>query len=191
MTGSTLGRRRFLQSLGGAAVAAAGAPLLSACGSDSNGDDDDEIPEAGVFDIPDTGTELPENDVTVRVLATPDGFPEFWEKFGAAYKEVHSNISLEFEGFPNPRIQEVLPLAIRNGDAHDIFTVPGQIGAPNAVREGWVEPLDDVIPDFEEWKAAFPPGSFAPGINIFDGKTYSFPVQSTKWYVALVLFNNS
>jgi len=40
---------------------------------------------------------------------------------------------------------------------------------------GWVRPLDDLIPNFAQWQAAFTPGSLIEGGNIFKGKTHLRP----------------
>jgi multiple sugar transport system substrate-binding protein len=180
----SVSRRSLLKTAG--AISGAFTLGLTGCAGDT------ESPTAsGAFDIPDAVQKLPTTDVTVRVMATPDAYPAFWDKFGAAYKKKHPNISINYDGFPIPRIQEVLPLAIKNGDAHDIFILTPTLNPRKVVSEGWVAPLDDVIPDFAKWKAAFPSGSFIPGINVFDGKTYSFPIRSAKTYVTLVLSNSS
>ena len=78
---------------------------------------------------------------------------------------------------------------IRNGTAQDAFCLPLNVSPGLAVTQGWVQPLDGLIPDIETWKAGFPPGAFLEGINVFDGKTYGLPYTSAKVSSAHVLFN--
>jgi multiple sugar transport system substrate-binding protein len=54
-----------------------------------------------------------------------------------------------------------------------------------------VAPLDDIIPDFESWRANFPPGVFLEGITTFGGKTYTFPLSSNQRYGTMVFFNDA
>jgi multiple sugar transport system substrate-binding protein len=61
--------------------------------------------------------------------------------------------------------------------------------APQAVREGWIAPLDEVIPDFENWKASYPENTFLPGINVFDGKTYVLPMYASRLHRKLLYYN--
>src|SRR5690606_6530839 len=77
----------------------------------------------------------------------------------------------------------------QSGDAHDIFALPQDVEAAQAVAEGWVAPLDDIIPNFEEWKARFPVGSFMDGVHVFDGLTYTFPQTSSKRYATMLFAN--
>jgi multiple sugar transport system substrate-binding protein len=59
----------------------------------------------------------------------------------------------------------------------DVFRLlPEIIPSAQAVSEGLVQPLDDLVPNFAAWKEAFPPGSFTEGINVFNGMTYTFPM---------------
>ncbi|WP_175477172.1 ABC transporter substrate-binding protein [Ruania alba] len=144
----------------------------------------------GQFEIPDPAGELPTGDVELRVLGTPDSHPAFWAAFGGAYEEKHPNVTIEYEGAPHPRIREILPLAVRNGTAHDMFLMSGGL-VPDAVASGWVRPLDDIIPNFDEWKAQFPEGIFVPGAHLFDGKTYSVPLSTRKLQATFLLSNTS
>ncbi len=57
------------------------------------------------------------------------------------------------------------------------------------MRDGWVQPLDDLIPDIEAWKGNFPEGAFLEGLNVFGGKTYGLPYTSALVTSAMVLYN--
>lgn len=143
-----------------------------------------------VINIPASGASLPSDDATLRVLIQgPGPRTPFYEAFFRAYQEAHPNIAIEFEELPEAQIQEVLPLSIRNGEAHDLFTLAGALTPAEAVGAGWIAPLDDVIPDFDAWKAGFPEGVFFEGINQFDGKTYTFPLGSNRRYGTMIFYN--
>ena len=58
-----------------------------------------------------------------------------------------------------------------------------------ALAEGWIQPFEDYIPNFEEWKAGFPDGSFVEGINVFGGKVYGFPYSTERRFNNAILFN--
>jgi multiple sugar transport system substrate-binding protein len=147
-------------------------------------------PAASPISIPDSGAALPTDDFTFRILAQgPGPRTPFFESFVAAYQEAHPNITIQYEELPAAELQQAVPLAIQNGNAQDIFQLPPEVTHGQAVSEGWVAPLDDVIPNFDAWKDAFPPGVFVNGITVFDGKTYAFPLTSNKRYATLTLFN--
>jgi multiple sugar transport system substrate-binding protein len=139
--------------------------------------------------IPAAQTELPTGDVTFRWLDGGGGTrPNFFIPYFKAYKEAHPNITAHYDNLPWPEVQQVVPLGVQNGNAPDVFALPLNISSAQAVREGWIAPLDDVVPNFEEWKAAFPPNTFLNGVSQFDGKTYTFPTESSKRY-NLLLYN--
>jgi len=141
--------------------------------------------------IPDTGAALPTGDVTFRVMSQgPGPRTPFYEAFFAAYGEAHPNISFQFEELPNDQIAQILTIALQDGEAPDLFFPAGaasNIG--QAVAAGWLAALDDIIPDFETWKSRFPAGVFLDGITVFDGKTYTFPLGSSKRYGTLLFYN--
>jgi multiple sugar transport system substrate-binding protein len=174
---TTLSRRQLLKLLG---AAGAGAVLLPHLSFQAR---------AQGFTIPDSGAMLPSDDVTLRWVDSGDQKAVFFREFFAAYEAAHPNINVAYDPLPWNEIAQVVPLGIRNGSAHDVFQVPLSVSPAQAVSEGWVQPLNDVIPDFEAWKAKFPAGVFLPGVTDFDGKTYSFPFTSAKRYGSHLLYN--
>jgi multiple sugar transport system substrate-binding protein len=88
-----------------------------------------------------------------------------------------------------PDIAKVLPAGNQSGQAPDIFELPSGFSGAQAISQGWVRPLDDLIPNFDQWKAAFPPGALIEGSNIFKGKTYSFPFEGLRRNNGELLFN--
>lgn len=177
--GCGLTRKDFLRA-GGGVLAGAYLMGLSGCGGES-----DE--GSGLIEIPQSGASIPEGDATFRLADSGDTKAPFWEEFAQAYGEAHSSITFEYDALPIDRLAESIPLGIRNGSAHDIFQYV-QPTAPQAVSEGWVAPLDDLIPNFEEWKAAFPPNTFFEGVHMFDGKMYVFAPTSAKRIGTLLLY---
>lgn len=177
--GST--RRTFLAA--GGAVAAGTAFGLTGCSDPTRGEGSD------VISLPDPKGKLPTGEAKLRVMDSGDTKAPFWDEFAAAYEKKHENISVDYDGLPWNRIEEVAPLGIRNGTAHDILQLPASIPLAKAVAEGWVAPLNDIIPEFDTWQAAFPQGTFADGVQIFDGKLYSVPLASEQRHQALLHYN--
>jgi multiple sugar transport system substrate-binding protein len=142
--------------------------------------------------LPETGVTLPSDDVTFRWVDSGDSKALFFKKYFDTFTQAHSNITFDYLGIPWTEIAEIVPLGIRNGDAPDVFQIPtDSIPVVEAVREGWVRPIDDLVPNFEAWKAAFPPSSFVEGINVFNGRVYTFPRSTSKRGVKLTFHNRA
>ena len=170
-------RRQMIKLMG---ATGAGTFLLSQLG---------HYAEAQDITIPDSGAMLPTDDTTLRWVDSGDQKAVFFKAFFDAYQAAHPNIKVAYDPLPWNEIAQVVPLGIRNGTAHDVFQLPLSVSGAQAVSEGWVQPLDDVIPNIEEWKAKFPAGVFLPGITDFGGKTYSLPFTSAKRYGTHLLYN--
>ena len=97
-----------------------------------------------------------------------------------AFGEQFPEVATQYDGSGWDQVNQVVPLGIRNGTAPDVFALPQNVPAETAINEGWVQPLDDVLPDFESWKAGFPGTALISGVHVFDGKTYSWPLNSTR-----------
>lgn len=97
-----------------------------------------------------------------------------------AFGEQFPGVSTKYDGAGWDQVNQVVPLGIRNGSAPDVFALPQNVPAETAINEGWVQPLDDVLPDFDAWRAGFPATALINGIHVFDGKTYSWPLNSTR-----------
>ena len=174
-----LSRRQLIKLMG---ATGAGAFLLA------------QIPQRALaqdITIPDTGATLPTDKVTLRWVDSGDQKAVFFNEFFAAYQAAHPNIKVAYDPLPWNEIAQVVPLGIRNGTAHDVFNLPLSVSGAQAVSEGWVQPLDDLIPNFAEVKARFPAGVFLPGVTDFGGKTYSFPFTSNKSYGTHLLYNKA
>jgi len=142
----------------------------------------------GAILITDRGAKLPTGPVTLRWLDNGDQKGVFLKQVFAAYKAKHPNITVEYQSLPGPEIQKIVPLGVQSGNAPDVYMLVG-VPAGQAVRENWLLPLDDVIPDFAAWKKALPFGLFLPGVTDFNGKTYLTSFASQKRFGTLMLYN--
>jgi multiple sugar transport system substrate-binding protein len=181
-----LNRRAFVQrsaaGAAGASLAMFGAQNLRRSGA--------QTPEPGTIVIPDSGVEIPTEDVSFRWVDSGDLKALFYTEFHAAYQEAHPNITIQYDALPWSEINQLVPLGVQGGNAHDIFALPQDVPSSQAVAEGWVAPLDDLIPNFEDWKSRFPLGAFMDGVHVFDGKTYTFPQTSSKRYWTMMFYNS-
>lgn len=125
---------------------------------------------------------------TFRWLDTGDSKKPFFTTFFELYAK-DRGITASYDGLPWNEIDNIVPLGVRNGTAHDVFVLPQSVTGAQAVAEGWVMPFDDLIPDFETWKAAFPEGAFVEGLNVFNGRAYGLPFTGDRRNSAMTLFN--
>ncbi|HVX43567.1 MAG TPA: extracellular solute-binding protein [Mycobacteriales bacterium] len=180
-----LSRRSALQ-----AMAAAGLGLgLAACTDTSNSSDSSESTVVGDFTIPDSGAKLPKGDTTLRWVDSGDQKAVFFKQFFDAYHQKHSNISIHYDGTNWNAIQQQITLGVRNGTAPDVFQLPAQMPKPDAVKNGWVGAVDDIVPNWPEVKKRYPKGMFVNGVTDFDGKTYGMPFTSNNRINNMLLFN--
>lgn len=166
-----LSRRRFLASASALGLAAFGGVALAQEG----------------FDFGDPMIDMPPPDGPLRWLDSGDQKAVFFRDFLARYGEARE-IETVYDGLPWVEIGTIVPLGVRNGSAPDAFTLPLDMAPAVAIDQGWVQPLDDYIPDIEEWRADFPAGSFLEGLNMKDGKTYGLPFTSDRRSSCLLLF---
>ncbi|HEY8456007.1 MAG TPA: extracellular solute-binding protein [Actinopolymorphaceae bacterium] len=120
----------------------------------------------------------------------------WWDHFQPREKferKLFERFAKEPDGLPvdytvfNPEKQgQALQLAKTSNQLPDVFTLAG-VNAPPAqlVREGWFAPLE--LDD--EARKALPTDALFDGLSVFDGKPYSFPVNSPKEYAVLVWYN--
>lgn len=171
-------RRRLLGLLAGAGAAG----MLANCAGAGTPTDAPAREAPGKVDpktivIPDSGAKLPTGKSTVQWTDSSQFSTSFVPSFVEAYQKKHSNITLQYENLPDPEMIQVLQLAFQNNTVPDVFRIVSDlIPSGQAVDQGLVQPLDELVPNFDEWKNAFPDGSFTEGINVFNGKTYSFPM---------------
>jgi len=143
---------------------------------------------AGIV-LPKTGATIPSEKVTFRWTDSGDSKSVFFKQYFSTFQSTYPNITFQYDGLPWTEIAKVVPLGVQNSNAPDVFQVPLTVPTFQAVKEGWVAPLDEIVPNFAQWKAAFPPNSFFEGINVFGGKTYTFPRSTSKRTNNLVFYN--
>ncbi|WP_246225799.1 ABC transporter substrate-binding protein [Chelativorans xinjiangense] len=177
-----LSRRAFLASSSAFALAALAGRSLAQEVKNIDPSLAEKIP------IADPSLDLPPADGPFRWLDSGGQKGVFYRQFFPKYAEARG-IEVVYDGLPWNEIATVLPLGIRNGSAPDAFNLPNGMPPAVAVAEGWVQPLDELIPDFEAWKAGFPAGSFVEGVNVIEGKTYGLPYTSERRCSSLLLFN--
>lgn len=144
---------------------------------------------ATAIKIQNTGAKLPTAPAKFHWVDSGDQKAVFFRAFFPAYHAAHPNVTVTYDPLPWNEIAKIIPLGIQNGDAPDVYQLPPAVPHAQAIAEGWVAPLDDIIPNFAKWKAAFPPGSFVTGITDFNGKTYTIPLTTNQRYGTLLLYN--
>lgn len=172
------------------AAAAAGA-VAAALGSGLRASAQDATPAADPTQIvvPDALAALPTDEVVFRWVDSGDSKALFFRAYFDAFTAKYPNITFDYLGLPWTEIEQVVSLGVRNGNAPDVFQVPLSIPPAEAVNAGWVRPIDDVIPNFATWQAAFPTSSFVEGINVFNGRVYTFPRSTSKRGLHMTFYN--
>lgn len=146
-------------------------------------------PPVAALQLPNTTVAIPSGQVSLRMVDNSTNKAPFLNAVFAAYQQKYPNVRITHDTLPAPEVAKVVPLGIQNGNAHDVFQLPPGITAAQAVAQGWLHPLDDIIPDFAQWRAAFPPNSFFEGSNVFKGKTYTFPTDGNWGYDTFLFYN--
>lgn len=169
---STPSRRSFL---GGAALLGLG---LTGCSVETGADTAAESASGSDFTF--EFDEASSSSTQLRWMDSGDLKAVFVGAVVDAFGKQYPEISTQYDGSGWDQVNQVVPLGIRNGTAPDVFALPQNVPAETAISEKWVQPLDDIIPGFDEWKAAFPDTALINGVHVFDGKVYSWPLNSTR-----------
>lgn len=177
-------RRHALQLLGLAGAGAAAA----ACTDTSGGKKGADTKAAGSFDIP-ASTSLPKGEVKLHWVDSGDSKADFFRAFFPVYSKMHKNVSVTYEGLSWNTIGQQVGLGLRNGTAPDVFSLPLNITAGQALANKWLHPVDDIVPNWAEVKKRFPAGIFANGVTDFGGKTYGVPFSGPRRIGSLLLVN--
>lgn len=172
-----LSRRTLLGAAAASAVAAvAGCSVDTSTGSGAG----NPAQASNKIKIPNYPGKLPQGDVTLRWVDSGDLKSVFEKAVLTAYTAKHKNIKTNYQGSGWDTVNQVVPLGVRNNSAPDIFAIPNNVPVATAINEGWVQPIENLIPNFDSWKANFGDGAFVPGVHIFNNKTYTFPLSSAK-----------
>lgn len=174
--------RRTLLKAGGATAAAAMLARAGGLGALAQDADFD-------FKYVASGAKLPTDDVQLRWMDSGDQKAVFFKAFFPFYEKQYPNIKVQYDGSNWNQIQQVITLGFRNGSAPDVFQLPGTITMADAVKNNWIGALDDIVPNWSEVRARFPVGTFATGVNEFEGKTYGYPATGNMRINNLLLYN--
>ncbi len=164
-----------------------GAIALSACSVKVSGDAAAVTPKGITF--PANKAKLPTGEVSFRWVDSGASKVPFNKAVVEAYHAQHPNVTLNYTGQGWPVVNETVTLGIRNGSAPDLFALPQAVPPATAIAEGWVRPLEDIIPDFEQWRKAWPEGSFVPGEHVFNGKLYTLPLNGNRRLSQMVVYD--
>lgn len=181
--------RRSVLGLGGA-VAAGG--LASACQvtTSPSGGSSAQDPNAFKVTFPPAKGKLPTDKTTFRVMLSGGGPDGAFEQVFTAFHAVHDNITVDNPQNTWDTLNEAVTLGVRNGSAPDLFSKPTTVPMQVAVKDGWAAPLEDVIPEFDTWKAGFPDTAFIPGVHVFNNKTYAWTYTSNYSQYGYYVFYN-
>ncbi|HEY8456015.1 MAG TPA: extracellular solute-binding protein [Actinopolymorphaceae bacterium] len=159
--------RRQLMQLGGVL---AGAAALGAC--------DTRPSQVPTNDTRETGT--------LRWWDQFEPNAEFERELFAKFAKEPGGMPVDYTVYNPVKMGQALQLAQSSKQMPDVFTLVG-VGLPPAalVAQGWFSPLqlDDAH------KAMLPEGSLIEGKSVFDGKVYTFPIQSYRKHDTLNWFN--
>ncbi|MFC5649713.1 ABC transporter substrate-binding protein [Paenibacillus solisilvae] len=84
------------------------------------------------------------------------------------------HIRVEARYMPWSEYNTAVQAAATSGELPDIFQTPQDTDIRTIVSNGWALPYDGLVS--EDWKKQFTAASFAEGVNVIDGKTYSWPL---------------
>jgi len=91
------------------------------------------------------------------------------------FEEAHPGIKVESVPFPYGEFRQTLLTSLAGGEGPDLARLD-IIWSPEFAALGVLEPLDEIMPDFEELAAAVFPGPLST--NVYDGHTYGLPLDT-------------
>lgn len=115
-----------------------------------------------------------QKEVTLKLFSAHGQF----SKGNFGYKEVeefmkaHPNIKVEVTYANGKQWVDTFQALAATNDLPDVFQ-PTVFTLSELLQNKWVQPLDGLVGS--DFKARFPEGSFLQGVNVDDGKIYSFP----------------
>ncbi len=83
-------------------------------------------------------------------------------------------VRIEAKYMPWAEYHTAIQAAATSNELPDVFVTPQNTDVQTVVAQGWALPYDGLVSD--NWKKQFAQGSFQEGVNVIDGKTYSWPV---------------
>lgn len=183
--GLKLDRRQVLAAVGGTVASVA----ASSCGVVVSQPHASNPKVTRQIKFPHSDVKVPSTPLTLSWLDSDDLKEPFEQAVFSGYQKYRSNVKISYDGTSGAAINQAVPLGIRNGNPPDVFAMPGKVPVQTAINEGWVSPIDDLIPNFDAWKKAFPPGAFIPGVHVFNNRTYTYPAASAKRYSYMLMYD--
>lgn len=116
--------------------------------------------------------------VVVKVWDWGVSQQEFYDEQFEKFMEKNPNIKIEHSVINVGQYDSMLQLSMKSNNGPDIFWKPGAISSQELIEKGWVQPIEEFAS--EELKALYPAESFVEGVCVFDGKLYSFPMESSR-----------
>ncbi|WP_051620944.1 ABC transporter substrate-binding protein [Paenibacillus sp. UNC451MF] len=83
-------------------------------------------------------------------------------------------VRVEARYMPWAEYNTAIQAAVTSNDLPDIFETPQNSDIRTIVANGWAKAFDGLVSD--AWRKQFNPASFVEGVNVIDGKTYSWPL---------------
>ncbi|MCR8632980.1 ABC transporter substrate-binding protein [Paenibacillus radicis (ex Xue et al. 2023)] len=123
-------------------------------------------------------TSAKKEEVTIKVA----GFSDFFKGDDSPGMKVVKDFNEKNKGqinvvvqyMPSSQYSTAIQAAIAGNDLPDIFLTPQGMDLRQIVKNGWAKPMDEYVS--KGFKDRFTQGSFEDGVNVFDGKTYSWPL---------------
>lgn len=81
-----------------------------------------------------------------------------------------------FETYAQDQYGQTLPLALRGGEAADLFWLEPETSAREFIDQGWIQPIGDYVE--EDFLDQFDQRRFVEGIMIYDGELYTLPFEN-------------
>ena len=128
---------------------------------------------------------------------------EYWDWWVTQSPTIDKEIKLFEQQYPNitikkttqvtDRYSELLQLAMKSGNAPDVFLIPDQPTLLDQIKLGWFLPLNKWAT--KEWQSQFPANAFAEGSNVIDGKIYTVPYEGNvpwlQFYINTKVFKDA
>lgn len=186
--GKPLSRRAMLRLLG----ATGGALTLAGCGvstatTQSGG-------ATGSFNndrflIQKSAAKVPTGAASLQWMDSGDTKATYFQNFFPVFTGKYPNVKVNYNGTSWNEISQVITLGLQNGNPPDVFELPSNVTAAQAVANGWVGTFDEIVPNWSKVLKSFQSGVFQAGINQFGGKTYGYPIASNRRFGSHLLFN--
>lgn len=150
--------------------------LLAGCSTGTNNTGSEDAKNAEQSGVRETSSKEKKEEAVIRVWVSADSFNGEESPGQLAAKafneENKGEIKVEIKFMPWAELNTAIQVGFSSGDMPDVFQLPENMDLRQAVYKDMISPLDDYVS--EGWKEQFYPASFVEGVNVFEGKTYSW-----------------